>query len=441
MRILDFKHSCSILFAMLFFITLCGCKKNQPVVEVRANTQITEWLYGVEYEDFDFNFMVDYIEEMFSPIEVGCSEVRKGNYVGRNLDWYITSEATNIIKVDAKNREKAKGLGCVDDARYASIGTTGVTGVYTKEFAQSGMYSDLYQIIPVFQSDGINENGLYIGINVAPTGEMSLDPAKWKPFQWGVGAAYTNPGSQYTYCVAMLVRVVLDHAASVDDAISIIKEVNWFEPMNFPIDGATQSFHWMVADANKTCIVEFIDNQPQFMVTEQISDASLFNIMTNFSNYVYYKTGEIQNFASGYERYSDAVSVYGSVSASFDGMKDIMQNLWYSKCYTQQQNTEGFRYSDIIPDDMSFREFSKHPEWKTENKEMIDYINDGQNMFKTRTSWYTTECPLWFSTHTAVYDIADKQFQIVQHEHLDNTEPWRTFDLNASFAKPLSLAK
>lgn len=431
---------CAIAIVCAAAMLSTGCKKQDdgPKSDNRCNTIISEWLYGVEYDDFDFELITDYINQQYSPAPAAaCSEVRKGQFVGRNLDWYITNEATAIIKINSKDVQNAPSLAHIADARYASIGSVGVTGSFMRDIAQSGQPNDVYAIMPVFQADGINEKGLYVGLNVAPTGETSLDPSHWRPLEWGVGAAYTNPGSPYTHCVALINRILLDHAASVDEAIEIIKAINWYEPINFPLEGMTQAFHWMIADGTKNCVLEFLDNQPNFLVTEQVSEPSFSTIMTNFSNSVY-QAGLIQNFACGYERYDEALAVYDKTPATADGMKQIMQTLWYSEGYTREQGADNFRYSDVIPDDISYLELTLHPEWKTENLDMIGAITDEQIRFKSRIGWHTDDCDLWYTTHTAVYDLSNRSYQIILHEGIDSPREWKTFDLSATFNKPLS---
>lgn len=430
------KFTFPLLLLVLTFVA-SGCKHDKPEPP-RCNTILSEWMYGMEYDDYDFDLIVDYINSTYAPLPSGCSEVRKGNFVGRNLDWYISDEVTGIIKVDAKDAAHAAGLSHVADARYASVGSVGVTGVFTRPLAHSGLFDDIYCLIPVFQSDGINEKGLYVGLNVAPTGETSLDSTRWQPGCWGVGAAYTNPTSDYTYCVALINRILLDHAGSVDEAIEIIKAVNWFEPVNFPVEGMTQAFHWMIADATKNCVLEFLDNQPTFLVTEQVSKPSFATIMTNFSNSVY-QAGLIQNYACGYERFDEANAIYDKIPSTSEGMEQMMKTMWYSHGYTRTQGADNFRYSDVIPDDVSYLDLTRHPEWKTENRYMIDAIADEQYRFVHRVDWHTPDCDLWYTTHTAIYDLSTRTYRILLHEGIDASTDWCTFGLDATFAKPLHL--
>lgn len=59
----------------------------------RSNTRITEYLYGVEYDDYDFQSGIAYLDK-FKPVYAGCSETGKGDFVGRNLDWFINNDAS-----------------------------------------------------------------------------------------------------------------------------------------------------------------------------------------------------------------------------------------------------------------------------------------------------------------------------------------------------------
>ena len=76
---------------------VCACGGNK---DLQVNTRISDNLFGVEYDDFDFEAGVTALEK-YKPASFGCSEVRKGDFVGRNLDWYINNEASVILKVNA----------------------------------------------------------------------------------------------------------------------------------------------------------------------------------------------------------------------------------------------------------------------------------------------------------------------------------------------------
>lgn len=424
----------SILFAVTLLL-LAGCHKPENP-EPRCNTKIADWLYGVEYEDYDFAALVDLMSELYEPETAACSEVRKGNFVGRNFDWFINDQASAIIKIDAKDPAHASDLEYVNTARYASIAVVGNCALFTKDVAESGRWNDAYTLLPIYVMDGINEKGLYVGINVAPTGETSFDPSKWESYAWGLGAAYTNPSSPYKYGDGLLNRFLLDHAASVDEAVELIKKVNWYDLVGIEIPDAAQSFIWMISDAKKNCVMEFIENTPVFLITENVAEASTSTVMTNFSNAIY-KEGIIQDSGSGYERFQTALDYYPSTPATVDGMRSMMKRLWYSQVYTTKQKTPGFRYSDIIPDGVSMRDFFNDPSLK-DNQDIVDYIDIAQQQFVSREDWHSPDNLLWYTTHTSVYDLEAKTLSVFLHEGLDGDTRWYDFSQSASFAKPFA---
>ena len=179
-----------------------------------CNTQICDYLYAIEYDDYDFAAGVEALQA-FMP-QAACSEVRKGQFVGRNLDWYINHDASAVIKVNAA------------EGRHASLGVVGCMPQFSNEVAASGAWNDVYNVLPLFTVDGVNDQGLYIGVNVMPTGETSCDSTHWETGKWGHGAAFTRPEAQETYCVTYLVRVVLDRAGSVAEAKALLDSINWY---------------------------------------------------------------------------------------------------------------------------------------------------------------------------------------------------------------------
>lgn len=416
-------------------IAMTSCHQNSPSFK-RCNTQLSEWLYGVEYDDYDFDLMAELCDEWINPSGGVCTELRKGNFVGRNFDWFIDREATYLIKINGVDTAHAADLNYLRTARYASISNTGASKVFNQDVAKSGEFSKLYAMLLGIIVDGINEKGLYVGINAASTGESSYDPTLWIPGEWGIGAAYTNPGASNSVLTILLCRVLLDHASSVDEALRIVDGINWYDAKNFLGSGYSQSFQWLIADANKTCVLEFIENKWHATVSSDINTASLATITTNFSNALH-EAGIIQAGGSGYERYDEAVAMYNDVPATESGMKKAMQDLWYTKIYTQEQNTPGYRYTDMIPDEVSTIDFFEHPEMK-DDPELVAYINEQQELYRTRDGWYEDDCELYHTRHTVVYDLDNRLYHIMLHEGDDGQDKWFTMTMNTSFTKPLA---
>jgi hypothetical protein len=86
---------------------------------------------------------------------------------------------------------------------------------------------------PRIPFDGMNEAGLAIGMAAVPAGDMQTDPARQTIGSLGI------------------MRQVLDHARSVDDAVELIRKYN------IDFDGGPP-IHYLIADASgKAGLVEF----------------------------------------------------------------------------------------------------------------------------------------------------------------------------------------
>ncbi len=414
----------TLIFLIAAAVMTVSCNQGPE----RANTKITEYLYGVEYDDYDFSRGVKLFER-YVPEAAGCSEVRKGDFVGRNLDWYINNDASAVVKVN-NNGE-----------RYASLGVMGCATVFDTEFAANGEYADIYGILPMFTVDGVNENGVYCGVNVMPTGETSLDSTKWETGAWGRGAAFTNPESDKTYCVTYLVRVILDNAESVEDARQIVEGINWFEPCGFPKEGSSQAFHWLVCDSQTSMVLEFVDNKPCFIETENVSEPSMATIMTNFTNTVKEQAGLIQTTGCGYERWDILAAAYPGAEESFQGIQNLMKNVWYSQFYTKDAGDDNFFMTDFStpqrPSAFLYgnREFQRTQEW-------AELVAKSKAEFENPDNWHSAGSPLWYTTHTSVYQLSEKKLHLFLHEGYDNQDKTHIFLLEESrFVKPLEFGR
>lgn len=419
------------LSACFLATVLTGCKEKTAATVAApelCNTPIADYLYGVEYDDYDFEAAAQAMAKRFNSAAPACSEVRKGNFVGRNLDWYINTDAAAIIKINKS------------DARYASIGMIGANSVFSNEFAKSGEYSPLYNALPMATTDGINENGVFIGVNVMPTGETSFDESTWEHGKWGHGAAYTNPDAKETHCVTYLARVILDRAKSVADAKQIIESINWYEPKGFPVPGSSQAFHWLISDATTSVVLEFLDNKPYYCETTDINAPSYATIMTNFTNKLMEEKGMIQNSGNGYERYDLLKEAYPTTEESFTGMQDLLKEVWYSKAYTKEIGSKDFWFTEFV-EDVSAKDLYKNPDvWKNETYTNAMKVN--QANFNNKANWHVADSPLWYTTHTTVYDLAARKFHVLIHEGRDEQKDFMEVSLNDThFEKPLEHKK
>ncbi|WP_407441753.1 carcinine hydrolase/isopenicillin-N N-acyltransferase family protein [Fibrobacter sp.] len=386
--------------------------------------KLDDYLYQVEYDDYNFDSIANVINESFAPPKAACSQVRKGNFIARNFDWYINQDATAILRVKGNSE------------RFASVGVSGAYPLFKQVNGKlDTAENDLGQMM-FYTVDGINEKGVYVGVNVAPTGETSMDKSKWEPYAWGVGAAYTNPKSEKHYNVMFLARYILDYASSVDDAIKKIDAIDWFEPYNFTSDGGTQSFHWIIADRTKNVVIEFIDNKLKYLLTDKVEEPSLATIMTNFSNGIMAdskqqkKDSLIQYLAAGLERYDILFDNYDKAETSFNGMENLIKKVWYSHVFTDSVQSENFLFTEYAGAQKANGDEFYLAEELYKNKDLANdsafasIVDNNHNRFADKSNWHTPDTKLWYTTHSIVYNLETKSFEIILHEGYDGMKDW-----------------
>lgn len=411
------------LFAWGIFGTSCSREPVEKSPDGKM-TRINKFLFAVEIDDYNFELSVDRHKDRFEHVSPGCSEVRKGNFVGRNLDWFINNEPSVIIKVNGTAH------------RQASIGMAGVIPEMTLDVIEKGVPNEIYEDLPLHTLDGVNEKGVYAGVNVMPTGETSLDSSRWKSGEWGLGAAYTNPENEdSTYDVVHLVRFVLDNAESVDDAERLIERVNWYESKNNMNTHKSQSLHWLIADSSKTVILEFIENKPMYTESAKIDEASYANVMTNFTNKVM-GAGLVQPHGVGYERFNLLKNQYDLVPESFSGFEQLMKSVWYSNTYTKEIKSDDFFFSEYVVDGLTNDELYNNPKiW--ENSKFNNLVLKAKAAFNDTALWYKAETPLWFTSYTSIYDLKNRSMRVLVHEGRDGQKEYFGASLKSRFTNPL----
>lgn len=276
--------------AVFTILTLAACQSTKD--GHGKITKIDDFLYEVTYtsENEDVYQILD-----ASVITAGaCSAVRRGDYYGRNLDFFIDSSATVVVHMKAA------------EGRLASLGVTGCVK-HINPTSIENLSEPLGILLPFSVVDGINEKGVAINVNVVPNADH--------PAPTG-----TNPEGR-TIPAWAIVRYLLDRAESADDAIRILKETNVVGGLN-EIYGT----HYMISDLTKTYIVEFVDNKVVY-VEGQPDDTK--NIMTNLFN------SDLPNFgkyADGVERRNIALDGYNTI-VDIDSMAKVMQSLHYTQSY------------------------------------------------------------------------------------------------------------
>lgn len=322
--------------------------ESRTVVELRdSDTVITKESNGsakmlpkyLWTKDFYDSYTNDAAWYYSQPQDYGhCSAMRDGDFLYRNLDWRFDHAADVIVRMFA------------GEGRFASVGVANCGTNLTEEIIASGVPSRYFKCLPGRTVDGINENGVCAEVNV-----VDGDVSSWT--------------GRVVHCMGV-VRWALDHGTNAEQTAKFLAANIYFP------QGWTQNFHWMIADATDTYIVE---NGEAHKVTGKA-------IMTNFRLYSGDRNGE------GKERY-DILDDGGSI-------KDV----WFTKCYSRSTNPPwmsefGYNYEDL-------------------NAALNAWDRDGATKESHRgehigNKWW------WQTVHTSIYDLKNMTLKIAVQEQDD----------------------
>ena len=369
--------------------------------------QIRPGLFYVEYDDFDFDKAAEMTNERYRPRGPMCSGIRKGGYFGRNADVYAGFDTVLVMRLSRR---------C---ARYSSIGIVTEYFIPTLPDIIAGQEKDgTYNILPQLAGDGINEKGVSIMMFMVPNGEASENKSNWGGREWGRSAAFTNPSAAKTYNTMLLTRLVLDNAADVDEAIELVKAVNWFDPDRFSSSGNAGSLKWLLADTRKSAVIECIDNEMKILVTQDIESPSPCTLTTNFSLYLFSK-GIIQDGASGYERYDQMFDIYSKEDDSIEGLKRILKSVSMPEKYSRNISDKYFFATDYLwCESPSGRHFTSTELYRGDAKQDPDFL-ETVNLEKSRY-FDKYPRPVSVTIYTTVYDLKEKSVRLLYREDVDD---------------------
>ncbi len=381
-----------LAFMAVAAIALVGCKdKNEP--EIKKVTKHADYLYSYEADNYGTEAPSYVIMDGVGRFPMfGCSAVRNGNFYGRNLDFNINELCEFVISTKVTDTRKHASIGVVNPLFYT----------ITNDMVKAGLPDSVLNYIPWLTMDGINDAGLVCNINVVNMADIKETPH-----------TNTNPGAP-KIMVMNLVRALLDNCKDVEEAKAFILAHD-ITPIPTTWDG-----HIMIADPNKTVIVEFTGekgNEVKFVEQEQM-------IMTNFYNHLFKEENflrdrSINNFPNhscGMERYFILSDNYATGN-SMQGMWDLLKKVKYTQAY--DTTVDPFWCSEYY-DTPKIPTFDEHPMsyWTKEKvlkeeepqKEIAAY-----EKYKA-TGEYNLDDGLWFTTHNSTYDIANKTLWVTVRE-------------------------
>ena len=172
----------------------------------------------------------------------------------RNFDFVYAPSL--VVKTHPKN-----GYASVSVANLAFAG-------YSKDWLPNGIISSFLTLsAPYIPFDGINEKGLAVALLAVPEVMLSHDPAK------------------ITLNTTTIIRLMLDKAATVDEAVALLYEYNIY------FSGGINCHYFIADKSGKSVIVEFWDGDIQ-VINEDVA-----------SNFVAYNGLNIGEGFTEFERY------------------------------------------------------------------------------------------------------------------------------------------
>lgn len=392
----------SMASAMTFFASCKGNEAKENCFPKQIN--ITENIGGVkdvtfiEVDDYDFDSLVAIGATM---AKGACSEARKGDYVMRNLDWNQYDQATYVVKVAAK------------EGRNASLAVCGMNDNVKHGKSLKGVDPALMNFMMASCLDGMNDKGVYIGVNVVPFQEMIENKSGEQDlldYKAPEDSPYASRGPLLT---AILNRYILDNATSLENARELIEGTSWYE---MPANKAMGfKFHWLVATKEGSFVCEFIDDKPQFIFAESTTSCDYGNVMTNFSNYLMSKYQRLQKEGEGYERFEIIKSLYDKAEG-IEGAKQMSEATFFSKAYTRDFNDPFFPWSDFASKKHEAKDLMalKDPSKRVKGNPTWDIFSEEYNGYLKIWNWremgwdYNKERTSWFTAHSSIWNLAEK---------------------------------
>jgi len=254
-------------------ILFAGCNYNAEMAALKSLTKITDGVFYIEYEgDYKLD---EYIKngggksnaEMADFIEK-C--LKKGTWdgagAGKNISVKITAPDFGCSSIAAENTDGGQIYGRNFDWNDCSIiiihtkPTGGYESISTSCLEFLGLDrnwkpaykfpNDMLVLASIYVPlDGINEKGLYIADLMAGDDEET--------------AQNTNKPNATT---TVAIRMILDKAASVDEAIKLLEGIDMYSVIG-------SAHHFAIADASgKSVVVEYVNNQMYVTETKVLTN-------------------------------------------------------------------------------------------------------------------------------------------------------------------------
>lgn len=248
----------------------------------------------VYYGDYGFDEFLEVGADSDADIE---AFVTKRLLKGLPIDLGVTGDGCTAFVVKNENGDTLLGRNfdfsyapslqvyTAPKNGYASVSTVNLSFAgYTEDHLPDGSLFDRFLTLaaPFLPFDGMNEKGLAIALLAVPEAQAPYDP------------------DRITLNTTTAIRLVLDKAATTEEAVDLLKEYNIY------FSGDIEC-HYLIADASgHSVIAEYYDRELQI-----VEAATEYQIASNFIAYNGLNIGEGYTEFERYDKVQNAIETNG----------------------------------------------------------------------------------------------------------------------------------
>lgn len=349
------------------------------------------YLYEAWYTQLDYAYAAGELATGVQAAAAGCSSIRAGQFFGRNFDWLYSQVPTVVVHTG------------VHAGRHATLGVAGAVPGLTGEVLESGELVRAVGLVPYCVTDGLNDAGLAVSTNVVPHNDRE---------DLGDNTVVEPAGECLVELSSLMVpRYVLDNFSTAREAAVWLRDhARVVHPDSLVGQGYEQ--HYLLADAEETLIVEFVDGGTVVLEADAgCADGTAAPWITNFHRYgssldtmhkvvtpdghgsggsVPSEESHVSPHAAGLER-NNTIADWYSVAVTPVGMASVLDRVKFTRAY-QDQGADNW-YTDFVGGDL------------TVDSLPADYA---ETLAAARAAYQgrdRDEPVTWQTVHAAVYDM------------------------------------
>lgn len=357
--------------------------KDEPLVydryAFRDIEKLDDYSYAIRYGKLDYAFAYEYFRTRKTDyVPGGCTSVRVGNLYAKNHDWLYSNQVDFFVRT------------------ANTYGFAGSLSSLNKAFVEnrSNYSDDLYRILPFCMNDGVNKYGISANINVIHIED-----------EYGITTGTVPDVEQRVeLCSLMVVRYVLDHFKTATEAVEFLRDYASIYVPQTLTDMGYES-HWMIADKNKSYVVECINNHVEIIESPVLTNFYLYDVEFNSDGLVNSignlpgATNHITPYGQGLERFNTVKSAIGSID-SVDSLRELMSSIFFTNAYDISKQWRSEFTGDELTVDSPVLEFRT-------------IMQEASSAFESRDR---NDPKTWQTTHSSVYDLDNMTLNAITQE-------------------------